>query len=192
MIALRSASWRWRGLVAVCALASTPAAAQMHSKKSIFAKENLLAWCIVPYDAAHRGPRERAEMLQRLGIHTLAYDWREEHVPSFEDEIVELIVYNFHHGHEHIRDFAESLAAMQPYLLCVNLNGMNASGTPKILPIGSGDSERKMIKILKQSGYSGPPRNPRPSRRNRRRGRSPAEPRGYEESARSDGRGRGE
>jgi sugar phosphate isomerase/epimerase len=53
----------------------------------LFAKENLVAWCIVPFDAKKRGPQERAEMLLRLGIKRLAYDWRAEHVPTFEAEI---------------------------------------------------------------------------------------------------------
>ena len=66
------------------------------------------------------------------------------------------IVYNFHHGHGHIGDFAEVLAAMKPYLLCLNLNGMNASGDPKILPIGVGQHELAMMKAIRQSGYAGP------------------------------------
>ena len=43
-------------------LGSAPAA-----RRSIFAKQNLLAWCIVPFDANKRGPEERAQMLERLG-----------------------------------------------------------------------------------------------------------------------------
>ena len=57
---------------------------------SIFAKGNLAAWCIVPFDASRRGPAERAAMLQKLGLTKLAYDWRDEHVPTFEDEILAL------------------------------------------------------------------------------------------------------
>ena len=41
------------------------------------------------------------------------------------------IVYNLHHGHDHIHDFAKALAAMQPYLLCLNLNGMTTDGDKK-------------------------------------------------------------
>jgi sugar phosphate isomerase/epimerase len=54
---------------------------------SIFAKNNLVAWCIVPFDSAHRGPIERAEMLKRLGITRLAYDWRDKDIPTFDQEI---------------------------------------------------------------------------------------------------------
>ncbi len=55
----------------------------------LFARKNLVAWCIVPFDAKKRGPQARAEMLQRLGFSKLAYDWRDEHVPTFEDEILQ-------------------------------------------------------------------------------------------------------
>jgi sugar phosphate isomerase/epimerase len=52
-----------------------------------FSRTNLVAWCIVPFDTRKRGPEERAEMLERLGIHRLAYDWRSEHVPTFDAEV---------------------------------------------------------------------------------------------------------
>ncbi len=55
-----------------------------------FARKNLIAWCIVPFDDRDRTPRQRAEMLNRLGIKKLAYDYRARHVPSFEEEIIEL------------------------------------------------------------------------------------------------------
>lgn len=51
-----------------------------------FEKDNLLAWCIVPFDAEQRGPEARAAMLEELGITMLAYDWRNEHIPTFDDE----------------------------------------------------------------------------------------------------------
>jgi hypothetical protein len=222
---------------------------------SVFAEDNLVAWCIVPFDAEKRGPKARAEMLGRLGISKVAYDWRQEHVPTFEEEILEYqkhgleffafwswhedmgrliekhgikpqiwrtmpsprtgtqeekveaaarqmlplvtrvgelgckfglynhggwggepenlvavcrwfrdraganhvgIVYNFHHGHGHIQDFAESLALMKPYLFCLNLNGMNDNAQPKILPLGQGRRELAMMKQIIDSGYCGP------------------------------------
>src|SRR5690606_39669286 len=52
----------------------------------LFRKDNLLAWCIVPYDALQRGPEDRAVMLRDLGITMLAYDWREKHIPTFDEE----------------------------------------------------------------------------------------------------------
>ena len=223
--------------------------------RRLFAKENLVAWCVVPFDAKKRGPKERAEMLRQLGFNKLAYDWRAEHVPTFEEEILELkrrgiemfafwgehpdmfplfekhgiapqiwrtppdpkdgtqeakveacakallplvertghlgcklglynhggwagepdnlvavtkwlrehagadhvgIVYNLHHGHEHIHDFAAVLDRMKPYLLCLNLNGMNEGANPKIIPVGQGRHEREMIKTIVASGYQGP------------------------------------
>ena len=60
----------------------------------IFSKSNLVAWCIVPFDVRHRGPVARAEMLNQLGITKLAYDWRSEHIPTFDAEVDAL---NSHH-----------------------------------------------------------------------------------------------
>ena len=34
----------------------------------LFERDNLAAWCIVPFDAKKRGPEERAAMLERLGF----------------------------------------------------------------------------------------------------------------------------
>jgi quinoprotein glucose dehydrogenase len=58
--------------------------------ESVFAKDNLLAWCIVPFDAANRGPEERAEMLRSLGIRRLAYDYRPQHIPTWDRELTAL------------------------------------------------------------------------------------------------------
>jgi dienelactone hydrolase len=55
----------------------------------IFDRSNLVAWCIVPFDAKQRGPAERAEMVRELGLQRVAYDWRDEHVSSFEEEILQ-------------------------------------------------------------------------------------------------------
>jgi len=220
-----------------------------------FAKDQLVAWCIVPFDAAKRGPAARAEMLKRLGLKRVAYDWRAQHVKEFEEEILQYkkhgleffafwsvheeafrlfekyklhpqiwntlpspkpdtqekrieaaakamlslvertrklgsklslynhggwagepanlvavcqylrehhkakhvgIVYNLHHGHGHIADFKQSLKLMQPYLHCLNLNGMNEGAQPKILSLGRGQHEVAMIATIRKSGYSGP------------------------------------
>jgi sugar phosphate isomerase/epimerase len=229
--------------------------------KGIFAEKNLVAWCIVPFDAKKRGPEERAVMLEKLGIRKLAYDWRDEHIPTFDAEceamkrhgitieawwfpaglnptarkILEVlgrhkvpaqlwismgdpapngspdekvkaaavairpiaeeaakigskvalynhggwfgepenqvaiikrlglpnvgIVYNFHHGHSHIERFPELFKTMQPHLLAINLNGMVKNGDTtgkKILPIGQGDQELAMMKVILQGGWRGP------------------------------------
>ena len=53
----------------------------------IWAKDNLFAWCVVPFDAKHRNSEERAEMFNRLGIKSFAYDWRAKDIPTFDQEI---------------------------------------------------------------------------------------------------------
>jgi len=242
-------------LLVIVFAAAVQGAKEAPRPKSIFAKDNLVAWCIVPFDPLQRNPQQRAEMLQRLGLKRVAYDWRQQHVPTFEEEILaykdhdleyfafwgwhptmaslirkhgikpqiwttfgapatgtqaekvaataqglmslvqqtrELgcklalynhggwagepqnmvavcrrlretgnaehvgIVYNLHHGHEHIADFAEVLKLMKPYLLCLNLNGMNTGAKPKILPLGQGQHDRKLLEIIVKSGYRGP------------------------------------
>ncbi len=65
------------------------------------------------------------------------------------------IIFNFHHAHELLDDFPVLLDEMYPYLWAVNLNGMKKDG-PKILPIGGGDLEDDMIRLLEQKGYKGP------------------------------------
>ena len=66
------------------------------------------------------------------------------------------IVYNWHHGHEQIPDWQQSLTQMKPFLHCLNLNGMNSGANPKILPLGKGEHDRAMLKTLIESGYTGP------------------------------------
>jgi sugar phosphate isomerase/epimerase len=55
--------------------------------ESLWAHDNLVAWCVVPFDARKRGPEERAEMLARLGFRNFAYDWRDKDIPTFDGEI---------------------------------------------------------------------------------------------------------
>jgi len=232
----------------------------------VFAKSNLVAWCIVPFDAKKRGPEERAAMLDQLGLKRLAYDYRAEHIPTFDAEIAALkkhgieltawwfpttlndearqivevcrrnqvspqlwvtgggaptksaaeqatrveaeakriaeiavaakgigstvglynhgswfgepenqiaiierlkrdgitnvgIVYNQHHGHDHLARFPALLAIMKPHLLVLNLNGMTAGGDQaglKILPIGQGALDLEMLTTVQLSGWQGP------------------------------------
>lgn len=65
------------------------ATAQEDPRLANFAHDKLVAWCIVPFDGKKRSPAERAAMLDDLGLRRVAYDWREEHVPTFEQEILE-------------------------------------------------------------------------------------------------------
>jgi sugar phosphate isomerase/epimerase len=53
----------------------------------LFSKDNLVAWCIVPFDSMERTPLQRAQMLRDLGIKQLAYDWRIKHLETFPEEI---------------------------------------------------------------------------------------------------------
>ena len=62
---------------------------RLDAANNSFDLEKLVAWCIVPFDAKKRGPVERVAMLKRLGLKRVAYDWRQEHVPTFEQEILE-------------------------------------------------------------------------------------------------------
>ncbi len=243
-------------LLAICAIAAVPVRAS-----DLFARENLIAWCIVPFDAKKRGPEERAAMLERLGFKHFAYDYRAEHIPTWDGEIealkrhgVELsawwfrtkmddearatlelfkrhnvrpqlwvsgggpmtktpeeqqarieseaarvrsiadaaaelgckvglynhggwfgepenqialierlrrdsvanvgLVYNLHHGHEHLDRFPELLAKMKPHLLALNLNGMTRGGA-KILPLGKGELDLQLLRTIRDSGWHG-------------------------------------
>ena len=53
-----------------------------------------MAWCIVPFDGKQRTPRERAELLPKIGLHRLAYDYRDEHLPTFSEELDLFAVHN--------------------------------------------------------------------------------------------------
>ncbi len=249
------------GICLACLLPLESALAQQIEppiKDDVFARKNLVAWCIVPFDGKERGPAERAEMIKRLSLRRVAYDWRNEHVPTFEQEILEYkkrdieyfafwsvhdeafrlfekhglkpqiwrtlgspggasqdarvaeaakqmlplvertrklgsklglynhggwggepenmvavckylhkhhdakhvgIVYNLHHGHSHIGDFAKWLELMKPHLLCLNLNGMETDGDKKgrkILPLGEGEHDVALLKTIRDSDYDGP------------------------------------
>ncbi|MCU0706917.1 MAG: sugar phosphate isomerase/epimerase [Pirellula sp.] len=65
-------------------------AAAQEFRAEMFDRPNLVAWCIVPFDSEKRTPLERAQMLEELQIRRLAYDYRAEHIPTFEEEILTL------------------------------------------------------------------------------------------------------
>lgn len=245
-------------LLVLSGMATKPAV-PVGSQK-LFERSNLVAWCIVPFDAKKRTPSDRVEMLKMLGFKKYAYDWRAEHLPTFVEEVgllkkvgIELtavwfpanldadarklldtikkhdiktqlwvtmgdiggkdqkekieaaakiirpiaieadklgcsvalynhggwygepenqiaiietlkmknvgIVYNLHHGHDHIDRFSEVLKKMMPHLRALNLNGMVKDGEKlgkKILPLGMGDLDLKLLKTIAESGYTGP------------------------------------
>ncbi len=251
-------------VVVLCSLSSGYAIAQEPAAKpDLFARENLVAWCIVPFDLKKRGPEERAAMLKKLGFSKFAYDYRAEHIPTFDAEVMALkkqgieltawwfpgtlndearsildvlkrhkvkaqlwitgggeptkspeeqaarvkaeaarirpiaeeaakigctvalynhggwfgepenqlaiieelklpnvgIVYNQHHGHDHLTRFGELLPKILPHLVCLNLNGMMPDGErkgQKILPLGQGELDLALLKTIRASGYRGP------------------------------------
>ena len=242
------------GLAGTVGTARADVPARAHE---LFRRDNLVAWCIVPFDAKQRGPEERAAMLEKLGFKHYAYDWRPHHVAEFDREWDSIakhgvaldafwatppdldgllagfekrglrpsfwvmaqapaeldqpgkvkhaaaalrplaekaakagcrlsiynhggwggepenmvavceelklpnvgIVYNQHHGHDHLPRFKEALAKMLPHLHFLNLNGMTAEGDKKgkkILVIGQGDLDVALAKTICESGYTGP------------------------------------
>ena len=232
----------------------------------LFARTNLVAWCIVPFDAKKRGPEERAALMEQLGFKMFAYDYRAEHIPTFDAELEALarhhiqllawwfpttlndearnilavldrhhiraqlwvmgggapvksaaeqtgrvedearriraiaeaagkinctvalynhgawfgepenqlaiiarlratgitnvgLVYNLHHGHEHLDRFPALLQQMKPHLYALNINGMARDGEKsgrKILPIGQGDFDLELLRVIRDSGWHGP------------------------------------
>jgi hypothetical protein len=54
---------------------------------TLFARQNLIAWCVIPFDSMHRTPLELAQMLKRLGIGRIGIDWRAQDIPHFDSEI---------------------------------------------------------------------------------------------------------
>jgi sugar phosphate isomerase/epimerase len=75
------------GLLTIAILATSSAKLTAADAPSLFDRKNIAALWIVPYDAKKRGPEERALMLKELGVTKLAYDWRAEHVPTFNAEV---------------------------------------------------------------------------------------------------------
>jgi glucose dehydrogenase len=87
-------------LIAAFLVASPAARAQPTRAEepnlALFARTNLAAWCIVPFDAKKRGPEERAAMLERLGFQQFVYDYRAEHIPTFDAELEALQRHHLH------------------------------------------------------------------------------------------------
>jgi sugar phosphate isomerase/epimerase len=231
---------------------------------SIYAKQNLVAWCIVPFDSKNRGPEERAEMLNDLGITKLAYDWRDHHIPTFDQELQTLkknniklqgfwlasgpdpandknldiicdalernnvktqlwsmfggwkdfdnltqqekvetaaktvayvankldkigcslglynhggwfgepenqvaiiehlkmpnigIVYNFSHAETQANRFEKFYPAILPYLYAINITGLKGGHPAEVVPVGQGNLEEDMMRLILESSYMGP------------------------------------
>jgi sugar phosphate isomerase/epimerase len=253
-------------LLAIACLLHSGSSACAAPGYDLFARTNLMAWCIVPFDAKKRGPEERAAMMEKLGFKHFAYDYRAEHIPQFDTEIAACrkhgvsldawwfpavlndearlildvlkrnkvkaqlwvtgggnptktpeeqrarveaearrilpiaeaaaaigckvglynhgawfgdpenqvqiierlkqdgitnvgIVYNQHHGHDHLGRFPALLQLMKPHLLVLNLNGMTLDGDKagkKILPLAQGELDLELLGVIRDSGWRGP------------------------------------
>lgn len=84
----RTFGGRFHGMLRLLIPLILAAVLPLSAETKLLDRENRVAWCIVPFDAKKRGPEERAAMLKELGLSRLAYDWRDEHVASFDAEVV--------------------------------------------------------------------------------------------------------
>ncbi len=79
-------------------MVTSPCNSQSHKDRKdnamLFARNNLVAWCIVPYDSKKRSSEERVSMLKDLGITSLAYDMRDADLPNMETEFITLRKHN--------------------------------------------------------------------------------------------------
>ena len=65
---------------------AAPASASSEGGPAL-AMDDLVAWCIVPFDNQNRTPDERIDMLEELGFTRYAYDWRTEHLDETAREL---------------------------------------------------------------------------------------------------------
>ena len=66
------------------------------------------------------------------------------------------IVYNFNHAEEQMERFSEYFPALIPKLIALNISGLKKGPPGKVVIVGQGDSEEKMIRIIAESAYRGP------------------------------------
>jgi len=86
LITACSGSFDFHGTLATSTIHAGASQAADPPAAYLFARDNLVAWCIVPFDGKRRGPEERVAMLKRLGFKRFAFDWRAEHLPTFDRE----------------------------------------------------------------------------------------------------------
>jgi len=146
----------------------------------LFARDNLVAWCIVPFDAKKRGPEERAAMLEKIGITKIAYDWRDEHIPTFDKEVeclkarkIELLAWWFpnkmtrtakkilevlkrHDQHPQLWTVLGQPTGTTQEEKVANAVKAIRPVAEKILPVGSGEDDLAMLKTVQASGWRGP------------------------------------
>src|ERR1700749_4446343 len=74
-------------LAAATALGAEPSSATASPASAgseLFRRDNLMAWCIVPFDSKKRGPEDRAAMRERLGFKHFAHHSRAGAIPPGE------------------------------------------------------------------------------------------------------------
>ena len=72
--------------IILCHLMMSCGSAKIESQEDLFVKENLIPWSIVGFDVKERTPKERLEMLERLGYKQYAYGNRPKHIPTMKAE----------------------------------------------------------------------------------------------------------
>ncbi len=75
------------GTTSACHQRPDVQAAPQPESRSIWERDNLVAWSVGPYDAEIRGPEARAAMLQRLGFKRYSYFWMPSDIPNYRAEI---------------------------------------------------------------------------------------------------------
>lgn len=137
----------------------------------LWRKENLAAWCIVPFDAKQRTPEQRSEMVVRLGLNKVAYDWRDKHIPEFEDEILQYHNHNIEYfafwgGHPKAYELFAKYK-MHPQIWVIAPNPQAATNEEKVKLAAEGllpvvEQTRKLgskLAIYNHGSWSGEPEN---------------------------------
>jgi hypothetical protein len=66
------------------------------------------------------------------------------------------MVSNFSHSDYQIQRFPEFFPKILPHLYAINLTGLEGGYPAKVLPVGKGNIEAGMMKIIGESSYRGP------------------------------------
>ena len=66
------------------------------------------------------------------------------------------IVYNFSHSETQIQRFPEFYPKILPHLYAINLTGLKGGYPAEVVPIGDGNIEENMMRIIQASSYRGP------------------------------------
>lgn len=69
-----------------CVTITSCSSRQAMNSSALFSKNNLIPWSIVGFDVKERSPKQRLDMLQRLGYTQYAYGYRPKHVATMARE----------------------------------------------------------------------------------------------------------